>query len=197
MFPAPLLLTLLIVATPVIIIFDGPLTHGLITLVIALSVAIIALRIRTGEAGFLSSAFSAFAIVSAIPALWMLIQILPLKVIGLANPIWESATAALGGLPSGSISIDPGATLMALVQYLSMVAVAIVAGALAIDRHRAEGFLFVLTASATLIALMFLVTRFGIFTFPNSSQVTAIGNVATVCTVLGVILGLNRVVPHG
>ena len=92
MFPAPLILILLIVATPVIVIFDGPITHGLIALVVALSVAIIALRIRTGEAGFLSSVFSAAAIVSAIPALWMLVQILPLKAVGLANPIWESAT---------------------------------------------------------------------------------------------------------
>ena len=193
MFPAPLILILLIIATPVIVIFDGPITHGLITLVVALSVAIIALRIRTGEAGFLSSVFSAAAIVSAIPALWMLVQILPLKAVGLANPIWESATVALGRLPGGSISIDPGATLIALVQYLSMVAVALVAAAVAIDRHRAQGLLFVLTASATLIALMFLATSLGIFTFPNSAQVTAIGNVATVCAVLGVILGSTGV----
>jgi len=191
MFPAPQILALLIVATPLIIIFDGRITHGLIALVVALSVAIIALRIRTGEAGFLSSAFSAVAIVSAIPALWMLVQILPLKAVGLANPIWENATSALGGSLGGSISIDPGATLIALVQYLSMVAVAIVAGAVAIDRHRAEGLLFILTASTTLIALMFLATRLGMFTFPNSGQVTAIGNAATVCMVLGVILGLT------
>src|SRR6476646_2631074 len=191
MFPAPQILALLIVATPLIIIFDGRITHGLIALVVALSVAIIALRIRTGEAGFLSSAFSAVAIVSAIPALWMLVQILPLKAVGLANPIWENATSALGGSLGGSISIDPGATLIALVQYLSMVAVALVAGAVAIDRHRAEGLLFILTASTTLIALMFLATRLGMFTFPNSGQVTAIGNAATVCMVLGVILGLT------
>ena len=96
MFPAPLFLVLLVVTTPVILLFDGPIIHGLVTAAAAVSVAIVALRIRPGEAGFLSTVIRPIAIIAAIPAFWMLFQVLPLKTVGLDNPIWESAAAALG-----------------------------------------------------------------------------------------------------
>jgi hypothetical protein len=112
-------LVLLIVTTPVILIFDGPIIHGLVTAAAAVSVASVALRIRPGEAGFLSSVIRPMAIIAAIPALWMLVQVLPLKSVGLANPIWESAAAALGRPLAGSISIDPGLTVSSLRQRMS------------------------------------------------------------------------------
>src|SRR5882672_965176 len=122
MFPAPQFLTLLILTSPAILVFDGPIIHGLIIAAAALSVAIIALRIRPGEADFLSSVVRPLAVVAVVPALWMLIQVLPLKTIGLANPIWDSAASALGRPLAGSISIDPGATLVSLARYLSAAA---------------------------------------------------------------------------
>ena len=145
MFPAPLFLALLIVTTPLILIFDGPIFHGVVVAAAAVLVAIVGFRIRPGEAGFLSSVIRPIAIVAAFPALWMLIQVLPLGTIGLAHPIWESAAAALGRPLAGSISIDPGATLISLVRYLSMAAIAFVASAVAVDRRRAEWILFALT----------------------------------------------------
>src|SRR5450631_1503350 len=161
MFPAPLFLVLLIVTTPVILIFDGPIIHGLVIAVMAVSVAIVALRFRPGEAGFLSSVIRPMAIVAAVPALWMLVQVLPLKNVGLANPIWESAAAALERPLAGSISIDPGATLISLARYLSMAAIAFVAAAVAVDRHRAEWILFALTIATTLIGLLILTASLG------------------------------------
>ena len=110
MFPAPLFLILLIVVTPITLLFDGPIVHGLIIAAAAVSVAIVALRIRPGEIGFLSTVIRRTIIVAAIFTLWMLIQVLPLKIVGLANPIWESAATALGRPSAGSIRIDPGAT---------------------------------------------------------------------------------------
>src|ERR1035437_3017171 len=129
MFPAPLFVVLLIVTTPALIIFDGPIVYGLVTAAAALSVAIVALRIRAGEAGFLATVIRLVAIVAVVPAVWMLIQVLPLKTIGLAHPIWESAAAALGRPLAGSISIDPGDTLVSLARYLSAAAIAFVAAA--------------------------------------------------------------------
>ena len=123
----------------------------------------------------------------------MLIQILPLKATGLANPIWESAAATLGRSTGGSISIDPGATLIALARYLSVVAVAFVAAALGIDRHRAERLLVALTTSTTLIALMLFAVRLGIFSFPNDDGVSAARDAAIGCAALGVILGATGV----
>ena len=186
MFPAPLFLVLLVVTTPVILLFDGPIIHGLVTAAAAVSVAIVALRIRPGEAGFLSTVIRPIAIIAAIPAFWMLFQVLPLKTVGLDNPIWESAAAALGRPLAGSISIDPGATLISLARYLSAVAIAFVAAAVAIDRRRAEWVLFALTAATTIIALMVLATGLGNFTFLSNS----VGSPASVATTDSAALGI-------
>ena len=190
MFPAPLLLILLIVTTPVTLIFEGPITHGLVTAAAALLVAIVALRIRPSEAGFLSSVIRPIAIIASLPALWMLVQVLPLKAVGLAHPIWESAATALGRPLAGSISIDPGATLIALAQYLSTAAVVIVAAAVAIDRNRAEWVLFALTASSTLIALMVLTAGLSDFTLLSNSAGSTARNAAIDCVSLGVIAAI-------
>jgi hypothetical protein len=188
MFPAPLFLIVLIVTTPALIIFDGPIVHGLITAVAAVSVAIVALRIRPGEAGHLSTTINLVAIIAVVPAAWMLIQLLPLKIIGLANPIWESTAAALGKPLSGSISIDPGDTLISLARYLSVAAIAFVAAAAAVDRRRAEWILIALTAAATLIALMVLTA--GLSGFAFLSEGGPAGHAATDSAGLGVILAV-------
>jgi hypothetical protein len=183
-------LVLLVVTTPVILLIDGPIIHGLVTAAAAVSVAIVALRIRPGEAGFLSSVIRSMAIVAAVPALWMLFQVLPLKIVGLDNPIWESAAAALGRPLAGSISIDPGATLISLTRYLSAVAIAFVAAAVAVDRRRAEWALFALTAATTIIALMVLAAGLGNFTFLSNSVGSPASPAATDSAGLGVILAL-------
>jgi len=188
MFPAPLFLAVLILTTPVTLIFDGPIIHGLVTAVAAVLVAIVAVRVRPGEAGFLSTVIRPMAIVAAVPALWMLVQVLPLKTVGLAHPIWESAAAALRRPLAGSISIDPGATLISLARYLSAAAIAFVATAVAVDRRRAEWVLFALTAATTLIALMVLAAGPGGFTFLSNSNGGLAANAATDSATLGVIL---------
>jgi hypothetical protein len=189
MFPAPFFLALLIVTTPASLIFDGPITHGLVTATAAMSLAIVALLIRPGEAGFLATAIRPVAIVAAVPVLWMLVQVLPLDSIGLAHPIWQSAAAALGRPIAGSISIDPGATVISLARYLSTVAVAFVAAAVAVDRNRAGWILFVLTLATTLIALMLMVDGLGGLAFPHGGNGSGVvSGAATDCASLGVIL---------
>ena len=159
MFFTLLILVLLIFATPITIIFDGPVIQGFVAAIAAVSVAIVALRIRPGEAGFLSSVIRPVAVVAAVPAIWMLIQVLPMQNVGLAHPIWKSAAAALGHPVAGSISIDPGATLISFVRYVSAAAIAFVAAAVATDRRRAEWVLLALTVATTLIALMALALK--------------------------------------
>lgn len=187
----PPFLVLLILTTPVFIIFDGPIGHGLVTAAAAAMVAIIALRIRAGEAGFLATVIRPVVIVAIVPAIWMLIQLLPLKSIGLAHPIWESTAAALGRPLAGSISIDPGDTLVSLARYFSVAAIAFVAAAVAVDRWRAEWILIALTAAATLIALMVLVSGFAGFTFLSAGSPAA--QAATDSAGLGVILTATAV----
>ena len=188
MFPAALFLVLLIVTMPAILIFDGLITHGVVVATAAALTAIVGLRTRPGEAVFLSSVIRPIAIVAAFPAMWMLIQVLPLGASGLSHPIWESAAAALGRPLAGSISIDPGATLISLVRYLSMAAIAFVASAVAVDRHRAEWILFALTIATTLIGLLILTASLGGLTvfsgYDDSSARIAASDSAT----LGIIL---------
>ena len=185
MFPVPQFLTLLIVTSPVMIIFDGRIIHGLVIAVAAVSVAIVALRIRPDEADFLSSVIRPPAVFALIPVFWILVQVLPLKTVGLANPIWDSAAAALGRPLGGSISIDPGATLVSLARYLSVAAIALVAAAVAVDRYRSKWILFSLVTSTTLIAAMILIDGSGYFAFLGNGAGSA---AATDCAGLGVTL---------
>ena len=189
MFPAPLFVAFLIVTTPVILVFDGPIIHGFVIAAAAVSVAIVAIRIRPGEADFLlSSVIRPIAIVALIPALWMVVQVLPLNPFGLANSVWDSAAAALGRPLVGSISIDPGTTLVSLARYLSATAIAFVTAAVAVDRHRAEWILFALTAATTIISLMVLVARLDAFTFLSGIASGSAANAGTDCAALGVNL---------
>ena len=186
MFPTSLILAVLIVITPVSLINDGPITHGIVTAVAAILVATVAVRIRSGEAGFLSSVIRPMATVAAIPALWMLVQVLPLDIVGLAHPIWKSAESALGRPLFGSISVDPSATLISLIRYLSTAAITFVAAAVALDRQRAQWILFALTAATTVIAVMVLTAALGGLTFLSDDVLMK--DASTDSAALGVIL---------
>ena len=187
MFLVLVILILLIFATPVTIVVDGPITLGLLAATAAMSLAIVGLRIRPREAGFLSSAIVPVVPVAALPAMWLLIQAMPLTSSELVHPIWKSAAVALGVPVIGSISIDPGATLISLVRYLSAAAVAFVAAAVAIDRRRAEWIFFALTVAVTVIALMSLAVSLGVFTFPSSENTGQLQVAAIDCAGLGII----------
>lgn len=68
----------------------------------------------------------------------------------------RSAETALGRPLAGAISIDPGVSVIALGQYLSLGAIAFVSAAVAVDRQRAGWILFALTAAGVAIALILL-----------------------------------------
>src|SRR5215468_10760086 len=125
---ARLILVCLIGAVPTILLLDGPVIQGLVAATLAGGIAVIAGAMRQNETDFLRAIICPIAVFAAIPAVWMLFQIVPLKAAsGLAHPIWQSAEQAIGHPIYGSISIDPGATLIALGQYLCAVAVMLMA----------------------------------------------------------------------
>ena len=151
------ILVALIGASPAILLWDGLVTQGIVAGIVAVALAITALTLRPSETQFLVSTIWPVAAAAAVPALWMLIQVLPLSV--LAHPIWTSLETALGHPVIGSISIDPGASVIALGQYLSMAAIGLVSTAVAVDRQRAEWILFSLTGAAAAIALILLADK--------------------------------------
>jgi hypothetical protein len=186
---ATFLLALLLFLSPASLVFSGPFTDGLIIGVVAVQVAMVAWRLSPGEAGFLAGVMWPFVLVAVIPALWMILQTLPLGGVGLADSIWRSAAEALGRPIAGSISVDPGATLLALAHYGSTLAVALVAAALAVDRYRAGRILFMLAATTTLVALFLLASKLdAIPILANRTHVLATDNRAAECAGLGVII---------
>jgi hypothetical protein len=142
----------LICASPAILLWDGLIIQGLVAGIVAVALAITARALRPGETEFLVSVVRLPAVVAAVPALWVLVQVLPLRV--LAHPIWNNAETALGHPVAGTISVDPGASVIALGLYLSVVGVVFLSTAVAVDRQRAEWILFALTAAVVVIALI-------------------------------------------
>ena len=176
-------LVALICISPFILVWDGLIAQGIVAGVIAFALAITARTLRPGETEFLVSIIPTLIVAAAVPALWLLFQVLPLGV--LVHPIWMSAEKALGHPVHGAVSVDPGAGLIALGQYLSMCAVMVVSAAVAVDRQRAEWILFALTAAAAAIALMVLTDdlAFAGVALPPLSRLSAID-----CASLGMII---------
>jgi hypothetical protein len=179
---ARLVLIILIATSPIVLLWDGLIVQGALAAGVAIALAITALSLRPGETEFLLSVIRVAAAVIAVPALWMIVQVLPLR--ALAHPIWTSAEAALGRPLWSSISIDPGASLIALGQYLSFGSIVLVAAAIAVDRTRAEWVLFALTAVGAAIALMLIIRMVFIgIELPQSTQAQAID-----CVVMGAVV---------
>jgi hypothetical protein len=144
----------LVCASPAVLLWDGLIAQGLLAAVVAVGLAITARTLRPGEAEFLISIIRPAAAVAAIPALWILFQALPFGL--LANPIWASARLALGHSMVTAISVDPGASVIGLGQYLSLGAVVFLSAAVAVDRARAEWLLFALTGVSAVFALILM-----------------------------------------
>jgi hypothetical protein len=169
-----LILVTLICASPVILLWDGLIVRGLVAGILAVALAITAQTLQPGETGFLISIVRPLAAVAVVPALWILVQVLPIGF--LAHPIWNSAETALGHPLAGTISVDPGASVIALGQYLSVISVAFLSAVVAINRQRAEWILFALTAAVSTIALM-IVTRPATFTRAQAIDCVSVGTI--------------------
>ncbi len=178
------ILVAFICATPAILRWDGLITQGVVSGIIAIALVIAARTLRPGETGFLVLTIQPLTVIAAVPALWMMIQVLPIGVF--AHPIWKSAAAALQRPIFSAISIDPGASVLALGQYLSLIGVAFLSASVAIDRQRAQSILFALTTAVTSIALILLVQD---LFFPGT-WLTAFARAQAIgCTAIGTIIG--------
>jgi hypothetical protein len=141
-----------IAAAPSLVLLNGPLAHGTIGLVTAGALAANALNLRPGERSFFSAAVRPFMAAAAVPAVWIAFQLLPLPK-GLAHPIWDSTAAALGRPLFGSITMDVGATVLALGRWLTFVAFVLAVAGVAIDRLRAERLLILLVLAGVGVTL--------------------------------------------
>lgn len=174
------LLVLLIGLSPLFLATDSLLIHGILTAYVTVMVLVAARLIRPGEAAFLSGIIRPAVVLAIVPAVWIVLQCLPMPFNGLRHPIWISAEAALGQPLWGSVSISPGDTLLALARYLSACGLFFVATAVSIDRQRAEFLLWSLSAVTTLLSLLLVAHNLGGFVFLG--EISSIGTRASIAT---------------
>jgi hypothetical protein len=186
---ARLILVALIFASPLILLLDGPVAQALLAGIAAAGVAIVGRSMRTGETEFLISVIWPLAAIAALPALWMLIQVLPLRT--LAHPIWSSAETALGRPIAGSISVDVGATVMALGQYLTIAAIGLLSAAVAVDRQRAEWILFSLTGASAMMALILTTHDLLGLTFLDPGERSQLNDCVALGTIIAAAAGIR------
>jgi hypothetical protein len=94
----------------------------------------------------------ALGVISLTPLVWMVAQLAPTPLSWFSDPVWASTSAALNMPIAGSISIDTGATLLAVARYCAVLATALMVAALASDRRSAARILYLLTATAGMVA---------------------------------------------
>ena len=92
MFAPFVLLIALVAATPVIIFVDVALVDGLVIAVVAMAVALVGLTMRPGEFSYLLTILRLTAIFAAVPAICIVLQLLPVKFIivyGIDHDKWR------------------------------------------------------------------------------------------------------------
>ncbi|MCI0467218.1 MAG: hypothetical protein L0Y57_09485, partial [Beijerinckiaceae bacterium] len=178
---ALVILLALLSLCPALVTLGGPVLSCLAVLVLAVGLIVVSFKLPQGEMQHLSTVVSRpFVIIAGIPAVLMILQILPLPF--LANPVWTSVNAGFARGVAGSITIDTGASVIAFGQYLSAVGAVSLAAAVAINRERAESILAGSTAAAVLISGAFLINDFFGSAFPVKIEE------ALDCACLGVTL---------
>lgn len=153
MIVAFIMVAALMALIPALGALDGIWTIGAVSAILAAALMTIAVAMPVGNlARFMRLLRPVLVLVLCAPALWMLLQVMPVPA-RLANPIWQSAAAALNQRFAGTITIDVGATLLSLAQYCAVVATAFAAAAVALDRQRAKHILYILVIIAALVVV--------------------------------------------
>src|SRR5216683_2511738 len=153
MIAAFIILTSLIALLPALMMVDGILATGVVSAIVAIAMVTVVLTLNTSELNRFSRLLAPTAFTALfIPCLWMLLQVLPISIRSLANPVWVSASTALDKPFVGAISLDISATLLSLARYCAILAAAFVTATVTLNRQRAENVLSLLTGTAALIA---------------------------------------------
>lgn len=115
-----------------------------------------------------------------IPCIWILLQVIPFVGGTLANSAWSTASGALGRPMSGSVTIDTGASVLALCRYLTAVAILLLGVTVAINRQRAATLLTISTAIAVAASLELIVVEMDFVPIAHLSRRTDVANIAMI-----------------
>jgi hypothetical protein len=188
MIAAFIILTSLITLLPAIMMVDGILAEGVASAIVAVAMMAVVFTLRTRDLDRFSRLLGPAAfIVLFIPGVWMLLQVLPIPVHSLANPVWASAAAALEKPYVGAISLDISATLLSLTRYCAILAAAFVTATVTLNKQRAESVLTLLTGVAALIAAELIGYDLGYLHLPGYEHLGERANAMNIA-IIGFIL---------
>jgi hypothetical protein len=86
--------------------------------------------------------FRCLLLLSIALGFFVLLQTVPLKLVGLANPIWSAAGAAIGQPTAGCITVDIIATVLGLAKYLIIVGTSVTVAVACNTANRRIQYLF-------------------------------------------------------
>jgi hypothetical protein len=147
------MLASLVALIPALGMLDGVGMIGAVSAMLAAALMVLSIALPAASlVRFTRMLRPVVVVVLAAPALWMILQIIPMPAGALVNPIWASASAALHQRFAGTITVDVGATLLSLAQYCAVIAAALVTAAVTLDRQRARHVLYILMVITALVA---------------------------------------------
>ena len=188
MIAAFIMLTSLIALLPALVMVDGILANGVVSAIVAIAMVTVVLALDTSELNRFSRLLGPTAfVVLFIPCLWMLLQVLPISIRALANPVWVSTATALDQPFVGAISLDISATLLSLARYCAILAAAFVTATVTLDKQRAESVLTLLTGIAALIAAELIGYNLGYLRLPGYEHLGERAD-ATIIAIIGFVL---------
>jgi hypothetical protein len=151
------LLIVTIATTSALAILDGVATQYLFTALAAAALAAVGISARAADAKLAAQVTRPFKLAAAVPAIWMVVQILPMPF--WSHSIWINANEALNSRSWGHISIDIGKTLAALTIYLGNLSLIVASVFVTRDRRRAELTLLTLTSITILMTIALLIGK--------------------------------------
>jgi hypothetical protein len=186
------LLLVLIAALPAQAITPGWLGPQLVSLAAALMLVLLPSAPSADIQGSILI-FKPLSVVAVLPAVWMLLQIVPVPLGTIEHPVWRSASAALKEGLFGHVSVDLGYTLRALFGYLSLICLTFLTSVLTRHRERAEIVLYALCTITTFIALELILFRDATAFKSDNVQDNSTTSLAAL-TAFGVILNVAFIV---
>ena len=187
-----ILLLVSIVTIPALVILDGVVAQYLFAALTAAALAAVGISARAGDVNFTAQVTRFLKLAAAVPAIWMLVQILPMPF--WSHSIWINANEALNQQSWGHISVDLGKTFTALAFYLGNVSLIVVGVFVTRDRRRAELTLLTLTAIITLTTITLLIRRLiaGSATGDLNEMLSAVSSLGIILSLTGGVRAVER-----
>ena len=182
------LLVISIAIAPALVFLDGRLANSVTAALAAAAFAFVGISARAADVSYAAQVTRYLKLAAAVPAIWMVLQVLPTPFPAMSHSIWITANETLDRPSWGHISVDIGKTIEALITYLANVSLILVSIFVTKERRRAELILFVLTTVTMFATIALLAARWGLLANPAASE---LNEILSAISSLGIILSMT------